>query len=246
MKLCSLAIALVVSAPIAATAQDVTGDWVVTVDSPQGATSIDLTMKQAGEDLTGTITSPMGAVEFKGKIAKNAINVAYNLDLQGNAIAIRMTGTVAGDDITGNLNVGGLGDVPWTAKRKAAGAAPAARPPAASSSALSGAGAAAVPGSNDITGKWDVTFNMAGNPMPASATFTQAGDKVTGTLSSQAGETALTGTMSGQAVKLDFTLQTPQGDLQITMTGDVGADGITGKANLAGIGEADWSAKRAK
>ena len=238
MKLCSLAIALVVSAPIAALAQDVTGDWVVTVDSPQGATSIDLTMKQAGEDLTGTITSPMGAVEFKGKIAKNAINVTYNLDLQGNAIVITMTGTVAGDGITGNLNFGGLGEVPWTAKRKGA-AAPAATPAAPSSAAAASSG-------SDISGKWDVTFNMAGNPMPASATFTQAGDKVTGTLSSQAGETPVTGTMTGQAIKLDFTVQTPQGDMQITMTGDLGADGITGKASLAGIGEADWSAKRAK
>jgi hypothetical protein len=235
MKLSVLALALIVSAPAAAFAQvDVTGDWLVTVDSPQGATTIDLAMKQAGEDLSGTITSPMGAVEFKGKIVKDAISVTYNLDLQGNAIAIAMTGTVAGSNITGNLSFGGLGDVPWTAKRK--GAAPT---PAAALAPAAASGAA------DVSGKWDVTFMMAGNPMPASATFTQVGGKVTGTLSSQAGESPVSGSMTGRALKLDFTVQTPQGDLQITMTGDLAADGITGKADLAGVGEAEWSAKRA-
>jgi hypothetical protein len=30
------------------------------------------------------------------------------------------------------------------------------------------------------------------------------------------------------------------------MTGDLGPDGFTGKASLAGIGDADWTGKRAK
>jgi hypothetical protein len=29
------------------------------------------------------------------------------------------------------------------------------------------------------------------------------------------------------------------------MTGDLGANGFTGKASLGGLGEADWSARRA-
>ena len=148
----------------------------------------------------------------------------------------RSTGTVAGDNISGNLNFGGLGDVPWTAKRKGAAAA--------STSAASPSSPAATAG--DVSGKWDITFNMAGNPMPASAMFVQAGEKITGTISSQAGETAVTGTISGKALKLEFTVETPQGQLSITMTGDVGPAGIMGKATLVGLGDADWTATRAK
>lgn len=237
-----LALALVVSLPMAAQAQtNVTGDWVVTIDTPQGAQSIDLVMKQAGEDLTGTVNSPMGSVEFKGKILKDVLNVSYNLDVQGNAMQITMTGTVAGDNITGNLSLAGLGEVPWTAARKKGGApaaASTAKPAAAASSGASGPGG--------LAGKWDVTFNMAGNPMLAAATFTQTGDKVTGALATPAGETPVTGTMTGNALKLDFTVQTPQGDIQITMTGDLVANGITGKASIAGLGDADWTATRAK
>jgi hypothetical protein len=214
-RLCILAIAIVAGASTAAFAQtDVTGDWLVTVESPQGPSTIDLTMKQVGEGLTGTVTSPMGSVDFKGTVLKDALSVSYTLNLQGNSIEITMTGTVAGNAITGNLDFGGLGQVPWTAS------------------------------GGEISGRWDITFNMGGNQMPGSATFTQTGDKVTGTLTSLAGGVAVSGTMTGKTLKLEFNVPTQQGDVPVTMTGDLGPDGLTGKASLAGIGEAEWTGKR--
>jgi hypothetical protein len=237
-KLSALALAIVACVPVAAFAQtDVSGDWLVTVDSPQGPSTIDLTMKQMGEALTGTVTSPMGSVDFKGRVLKDALSVSYMLNLQGNSIEIKMTGTVAGDAITGNLDFGGLGEVPWTAKRKTAASAPPA------SRAASAAPAAA--GGGEISGKWDITFNMGANQMPGSATFTQSGEKVTGTLTSPAGGVPISGTMTGKTLKLEFSIPTPQGDMPVTMTGDLGPDGFTGKASLPGLGEADWTGKRA-
>jgi hypothetical protein len=239
-KLCVLALAIVGSAPMAAFAQtDVSGDWLVTIESPQGPVTIDLTMKQAGEALTGTVTSPMGSVDFKGKVLKEALNVSYTMNVQGNSIEITMTGTVAGDAITGRVDFGGLGEVPWAAKRKTASAGPASR--GASAAPLAAPAAA---GGGEITGKWDITFNMGGNQMPGSATFTQAGDKVTGTITSLAGGVPVSGTMTGKTLKLEFNIPTQQGDVPVTMTGDLGPDGFTGKANLAGMGEADWTGKR--
>ena len=244
LKMSVLALAFVAATPIAALAQvDVTGDWTVTVESPQGVASIDATMKQTGEELTGTITSPMGSVEFKGKVVKDALNVSYTLDMQGNTIQIVMTGTVAGDSMTGNLNFGGLGDVPWSAKRKTAASASAAPTPSTPGAASNGTPAA---GSGDVSGKWDMTFNMAGNPMPATGNFSQADGKVTGTISSQAGETSVAGVMAGNALKLEFTVETPQGQITINLAGDVTATGIAGKATIVGLGDAEWTATRAK
>jgi hypothetical protein len=239
-RLCVLALAIVASAPMAAFAQtDVSGDWLVTIESPQGPVTIDLTMKQAGEALTGTVTSPMGSVDFKGKVLKNALNVSYTMNVQGNSIEITMTGTVEGDAIAGRVDFGGLGEVPWAAKRKAAYSAPAPRAAPAAPPAAPGAA-----GGGEISGKWDITFNMGGNQMPGSATFTQAGDKVTGTITSLAGGVPVSGTMTGKTLKLEFNIPTQQGDVPVTMTGDLGPDGFTGKANLAGMGEADWTGKR--
>src|SRR5262245_5372418 len=186
LKLCVLTLAAVVLAPLPTVAQsNVTGDWLVTIETPQGAQTIDATMKQAGEELTGTIVTPMGSVDFKGKMINDALDIAYTLDIQGNAIEMKMTGKVAGDTINGNLSLGPLGEVPWTAKRKdTAGAAAASTAAAAAPAAATAAAAPAASGNGKgITGKWDITFNMAGNPMAASGNFSQTGDKVTGTLS---------------------------------------------------------------
>jgi hypothetical protein len=235
-RLCVLALAIAACAPVAAFAQtDVSGDWQATIDSPQGPATIDVTLKQAGEALTGTVTSPMGSVDFKGKILRDALTVSYTLNLQGNSIEITMTGTAAGDVITGSLDFGGMGQVPWTAKRKAASAA---APPSRTASAPPAAEG------GGISGKWDIVFNMGGNQMPGNATFTQAGDKVTGAITSLAGSVAVTGTMTGGTLKLEFTVPTPQGDIPMTMTGDLGPDGFTGKASIAGVGDADWTGKR--
>ena len=100
-RLCVLAFAIAVCAPVAGFAQaDVSGDWLATIDSPQGPATIDVTLKQVGEALTGTVTSPMGSVDFKGKILKDAMTVSYTLNLQGNSIEITMTGTLAGERLS--------------------------------------------------------------------------------------------------------------------------------------------------
>jgi hypothetical protein len=80
--------------------------------------------------------------------------------------------------------------------------------------------------------------------LPASATFTQAGDKVTGTITSLAGGVQVSGTMTGKTLKLEFNIPTQQGDIPVSMTGDLGPDGLAGKASLAGMGDADWTGKR--
>ncbi len=239
-KLLAPALALLLLLPTAAAAQDVTGDWEVTVDSPQGAATIDAAFKQAGEAVTGTVTSPMGSVEFKGTLVNNAITVNYRLDLQGNLLDIVMNGTVAGDSMEGNLVIAGMGELPWKAKRKAPGAA------AAGTTAATTAAAPAAPvDPGNISGKWNVMLSMAGaGEFPLTITLAQAGEKVTGTMSSAMGETAVAGTMIGTALKLDFVAATPQGDIPIVWTGDLGPTGFKGKAMMTGLGEADWTATR--
>jgi hypothetical protein len=86
-----------------------------------------------------------------------------------------------------------------------------------------------------------------GGDFPATAMLTDTAGKLTGTFGSQMGEVPVTGTLDGNAVKLQMTAQTPQGDLQVTLTGDLDGDAIVnGSADVAGLGQMSWSAKRAK
>ncbi len=60
---------LLLAAPSTAGAQaNIAGAWVVTVDSPQGAMTLDTTFKQEGEKVTGEVNSPMGSVDFTGTL----------------------------------------------------------------------------------------------------------------------------------------------------------------------------------
>jgi len=57
----------------------------------------------------------------------------------------------------------------------------------------------------------------------------------------------VSGTAEGKALKLTLVAQTPNGEMTVTMTGDLEGDNIVnGKAEVAGLGEMEWTAKRIK
>ena len=246
LKVCLPALlAFSIAVPAVAAAQaSVSGLWEVTIESPQGPMSIDADLKQAGEALTGMITSPMGNVEIKGTFKNNELAFSYSVPLQGQNLDITMTGKLAGDTIDGLVAIAGLGEVPWKAKRKtgaAAAAAPAAAAPAATAPAASAPAAAGA----GVTGKWDILMDSPAGQMPFTGNLVQTGDKVSGTVTGPMGELPVTGTMTGTALKMDMNIQTPQGDMALTFTGDLGANGLTGKVSTP-MGDMTWSGTRAK
>jgi hypothetical protein len=231
----ALALALsVVLAPAAVSAQSgVTGDWEITLTTPQGATTVNLTLAQDGEKVTGKLDSPMGSVPIAGTNTAGTMALMAHVDLQGNAIDLGLNGKAESDAMSGVVKIGDFGEFPFTGKRAAA------KPAAAASTVPSG------PPPTDANGKWNIVLTLGGaGTFPLSATFKQDGDKVTGVLSSVGGEVPVSGTMVGKTLKLDFKAETPQGPLPITMTGELGATGFTGKASIAGLGETDWTATR--
>jgi hypothetical protein len=228
-------LALLASAPAFAQSS-VTGDWDVSLTSPQGTNSVKVSLTQDGEKVKGLFKTQMGELPFEGTITGSDLKFAYNLPFQGQTLEITMTGKVDGDSITGKANFGGMAEGDWTAKRAAATTAAAAYAPAmpAASAAKSGG----------IAGEWVVSFQTPNGEFPASATFKEEAGKVSGTLASQMGETPVTGTLEGKAVKFTMTSQTPQGPLDITMTGDLDGDQIVNGQAVTGMGTFGWTAKR--
>jgi len=92
-----------------------------------------------------------------------------------------------------------------------------------------------------------VTLKTPGGDFPASATFSEDAGKVSGTFGSAMGEAPVSGTIEGHTLKLTMTAQTPQGAMTVVLTGDVDGDAIAnGKADVAGMGQMEWTAKRMK
>ena len=52
--------------------------------------------------------------------------------------------------------------------------------------------------------------------------------------------------MVGNALTLHFRAATAQGDVAITMKGELGVDGFKGTLDLPGMGEVDWTGTRTK
>ena len=105
--------------------------------------------------------------------------------MQGNQLVLVFTGKVADDAMTGNVKFGDFGEAPWTAKRKAAGAAATPAPAAAATTGstqrpLAAATTAATAGASPASGTSIV--NLPGNPLPFTAVLKQDGTAVTGTI----------------------------------------------------------------
>jgi hypothetical protein len=224
-----------------ARAQSIAGDWDLVLESPLGAQTVTLTLKQDGEKLSGELANALGAMPVTGTLTGDAMALSAKIALQGLSLQIGLNGKISGDTLTGTAKAGDLAEFPFAGKRKVAGASPAAAPPA------SAAAEPVAAGSSSLTGPWDVTLVLPGvGEFPLKALLKQDGENVTGTITSALGEVALKGTMVATSLKLTFTTQSPTGPLEIALTGDLAGDELRGKAGVIGLGEAEWKATRGK
>ena len=243
MSRAGIAVLLVALAAAPAAAQiNVTGDWDMTIESPQGANTVKVTLTQDGEKVSGLFKSQMGELPFSGALIGVDLKFGFSLPIQGQSLDITMTGKVEGQTMAGKVQFGGFGEGDWTAKRAVAetAASPSTTTSTTTTAPAAPAAASAVGGE-----KWDVTFKTPQGDLPAVVTVRAEGTKIQGTISSQMGEAPFTGTLDGKALKVTFDFATPNGTVPIVMTGDIEGDTIAnGKAEITGMGTMEWTAKK--
>jgi hypothetical protein len=247
-------LALAVSIAPTALAQEtaprpnIAGDWDVTVQTPQGTNTVLVTLKQDADKVDGLFKSPLGELPFTGTLVGNELKFNFTFPVDGQPLLITMTGKVDGEAIAGKADFGGFAEGDWSAKRPTANAATTAT--ATSTESPTATATTTTPTTTTaggFGGKWDVMLKTPGGDFPANATLTDEGGKVSGMFGSQMGEVPVTGTVEGKARKITMTAHTPQGAMNVTMTGDLDGDSIVnGKADIEGMGQMEWSAKRVK
>lgn len=97
---------------------------------------------------------------------------------------------------------------------------------------------------SNVAGAWDLNIVGPEGPVNATATLKQDGEKVTGSIESQAGSAELTGTMKGKTLNMAFTIQSPQGPLDIKVTGEVDGAAMKGTIDLGGMGMMEFTGKK--
>jgi hypothetical protein len=95
----------------------VAGEWVLSVNGPQGTVDTDASFRQSGDKVTGTFSSQMGETNVEGTMSGSTLSLAFNVVTPNGPIDIRMTAEVAGAEMKGTIDYG-MGTADFTGKKK--------------------------------------------------------------------------------------------------------------------------------
>ena len=108
-------------APAPPKVANIAGKWTATLELEIGTSTPALEFKQDGDKITGTYTSSRyGAAPLTGTVAADR-KLVFNvkLDAEGQQITMAFTGIVSTDGtmLGGKVEIEGMGEGTWTAKR---------------------------------------------------------------------------------------------------------------------------------
>ena len=121
----ALALALAVASSMAlaaAVALDLTGRWAFSVVTENGTGTPTVTIKQAGEKITGTYESRvMGVRAIQGTVKGDSLTFVLSNDGSADAVTLTFVGVaVDADHLKGIVDFGGMGSATFTATREKA------------------------------------------------------------------------------------------------------------------------------
>ena len=104
--------------PGQATRNVLAGAWTVIVNLGQGDRTIMLTLQQEGERVTGSISGPLGAAEISnGSATAGEVRFTVPVNIEGQTQEATFTGTLANNQIRGNVAIVGSAPGTFTATR---------------------------------------------------------------------------------------------------------------------------------
>lgn len=107
----------------AAPPANISGNWTLTISSPQGPMDVSAALRQSGNSLSGSVTSPMGTVQItEGTVSGNSVTFKIAVDIPGQgSLVVTFTGTVRGNNISGTADVGPMGKMDFTGSKSPGG-----------------------------------------------------------------------------------------------------------------------------
>lgn len=114
-----LLVLALVGLPAQAAAQevDLTGEWVLTVSSPNGIGERKVLFVQEDNELTGEISSARAEGPLTGTIDGNEVTFVAIVEMESGPFEIFYTGTIDGDEIEGIVEFGSYGTGTFTGHR---------------------------------------------------------------------------------------------------------------------------------
>jgi len=102
-----------------AAAGNISGVWNFTVETSAGTGSPVFTLKQEGEQVTGTYKGQFGEGPINGTVKGGDVKIVVKVNAQGQDLEIIYTGKVeSANSMKGKVQLGGLGEGNWSAKKQ--------------------------------------------------------------------------------------------------------------------------------
>jgi L-seryl-tRNA(Ser) seleniumtransferase len=93
------------------------GQWEATIEYTRGSAIHNLIIEQHGDKLVGTHQGETVSGDLSGAVAANLVRFRSSQRIQGTRLSYDFTGTVNGDTMSGDVNLGEYGAAKWTARR---------------------------------------------------------------------------------------------------------------------------------
>ena len=104
---------------VAAQAANVSGNWDIALETPQGKATPWMTLSQDGEKITGTYHSArFGEARLEGTLRGSEIRFSVTFKLEDQPFTSSFAGTVEADRMKGTVRFGDRGSGDWTAKKR--------------------------------------------------------------------------------------------------------------------------------
>lgn len=95
----------------------VAGQWELTMQFDRGSAIHTLILEQHGGDLVGTHQGEFVSGDLSGRVMSNQVQFRSSQRIQGQRLNYAFTGTVDGDKMSGDANLGEYGAARWSAER---------------------------------------------------------------------------------------------------------------------------------
>ena len=112
-----LAVAAFTVAQVAAAA-DVTGRWIMAVETGAGSGSPTFELVQKGDALSGTYKGQLGEAQVTGTVKGDDVTIEYKVDGPAGSLAVKYSGKTDGKTMSGKVSLGQLGEGTFTGTKQ--------------------------------------------------------------------------------------------------------------------------------
>jgi zinc protease len=200
------------------------GKWNMKMNAMGQNLDVVLDLKQEGEKVTGEFASMLGKAPIEeGKLVGNKLTGIAKVSFQGQALTLKIAGTIDGDNLKGTVDSGFPGAPAFaiSGKRGVVDSPKPASTPAATTA-----------NPNDLSGNWTVLTNAQGADISITMKVKQDGEKLSGDLSSAVGNGKVTsGTFKDGKIEAMLMIDFQGSPLEVKLSGTV-ENGNKMKGNL--------------